>query len=210
MRMQLTSQSFSHGEAIPDVHAFATPHEETRVTLSENLNPHLAWTDVPAGTQSFVVTCIDGDVPTRPDDVNQEGREVPADLPRTDFVHWIAIDLPAHLREIAAGEFAAGVVPGGQDAADGPYGCRQGINDYTAWFADDEDMEGVYLGYDGPGPPWNDALIHNYVFTVYALDIGRVPLEGPFRVADVESAIAGHILGRASLTGTYTLNPRLR
>jgi Raf kinase inhibitor-like YbhB/YbcL family protein len=208
--MQLTSQSFSHGEAIPDAYAFATPHEETRVTLSENLNPHLAWTDVPAGTGSFVLTCIDGDVPTRPDDVNQEGREVPADLPRTDFVHWVAIDLPAHLREVAEGEFAAGVVPGGQDAADGPYGSRQGINDYTAWFSGDEDMEGVYLGYDGPAPPWNDALVHNYVFTVYALDIAHIPLEGPFRVTDVEAAIADHILGRASLTGTYTLNTRLR
>jgi Raf kinase inhibitor-like YbhB/YbcL family protein len=70
-------------------------------------------------------------------------------------------------------------------------------------------MCGDYYGYDGPCPPWNDEIRHHYVFTVYALDIEKLPLEGKFGGVEVREAIAGHILGQASLTGTYTLNPAL-
>ena len=52
-----------------------------------------------------------------------------------------------------------------------PRGARQGINDYTGWFAGDKDMAGNYFGYDGPCPPWNDEIPHRYVFTLYALDV---------------------------------------
>lgn len=208
--MELMSNSIDHGEAIGDEHALAVPHDEDRVTFSDNRNPHLAWSGVPDGTRSFVVTCIDRDVPTKPDDVNKEDREVPPDLPRTDFVHWIAVDLPHDLREIEAGEFSAEVSPGGKDSVEGPYGCRQGINDYTSWFEGDSDMEGTYLGYDGPAPPWNDSLVHHYDFTVYALDVDRLPLLAPFTVDDVNRAMKGHVLDSATITGTYTLNPRLR
>jgi phosphatidylethanolamine-binding protein (PEBP) family uncharacterized protein len=47
------------------------------------------------------------------------------------------------------------------------------------------------------------------VFTLYALDIERVPLEGRFTGPDVLKAIEGHVLASAKITGTYTLNPRL-
>ena len=70
-------------------------------------------------------------------------------------------------------------------------------------------MEGTYHGYDGPCPPWNDSLIHHYVFTVYATDLERCPVDGGFGGPDVLAAIEGHVLAKASLTGTYTLNPRL-
>jgi len=70
-------------------------------------------------------------------------------------------------------------------------------------------MSGDYFGYDGPCPPWNDALLHHYVFTLYALSLDRVPVEGRFNAADVRKAIAGHVLAEAAITGTYTLNPRL-
>ena len=68
-------------------------------------------------------------------------------------------------------------------------------------------MRGDYLGYDGPCPPWNDEIRHRYVFTLFALDIPRVPVEGTFTGQQVREAIAGHILAQASLTGTYSLNP---
>jgi phosphatidylethanolamine-binding protein (PEBP) family uncharacterized protein len=48
---------------------------------------------------------------------------------------------------------------------------RHGINDYTNWFTSEANMRGDYYGYDGPGPPWNDALVHHYAFTLYALDV---------------------------------------
>lgn len=207
--MELVSSSFDDGDAIPAEYAFGVPDAESHVRLAGNRNPHLTWTEPPAGTASFALICHDRDVPTKPDDVNQEGREVPSDLPRADFFHWVVVDLPADLREIAAGSFADGVVAHGQDAATGPHGCRQGINDYTSWFAGDPDMEGDYYGYDGPCPPWNDSLIHHYEFTVFALDVPTVSLEARFGGAEAREAIAPHVLARASIVGTYTLNPRL-
>ncbi len=207
--MELTSSSFSDGSMIPAEHAFCSPDPESHVTLAANRNPHLAWTDTPAGTVSIAIICHDPDVPTKPDDVNQEGREVPGDLPRTDFFHWVVAELPPDLTEIAAGSFADGVVARGQQVADGPFGCRQGRNDYTGWFAGDADMGGDYFGYDGPCPPWNDSLLHHYVFTVYALDAADLDLPTGFGGADLRAAIAGHVLADASITGTYTLNPRL-
>jgi Raf kinase inhibitor-like YbhB/YbcL family protein len=208
--MELRSNSFGDGDAIPADFAFGIPDPESHVSFAPNRNPHLLWTDPPEGTESFAIVCHDRDVPTRPDDVNQEGREVPSNLPRTDFFHWVAVDLPASLTEISAGSFADGVVPHGQQVAAGPHGCRQGINDYTGWFAGDPEMEGNYYGYDGPCPPWNDSLVHHYIFTVYALDVSTLDVSGDFTGGDVREAIAGHVLAEANLTGTYTLNPRLR
>jgi Raf kinase inhibitor-like YbhB/YbcL family protein len=207
--MELTSNSFAEGAPIPGEYAFGVPEATDHVALGANRNPHLAWTEPPVGTQSFALICHDPDVPSRPDDVNQEGREVPADLPRVDFFHWVVADLPADLRSIDAGAFSDGVTARGKDARIGPGGCRQGINDYTSWFAGDADMEGDYIGYDGPCPPWNDSIIHHYVFTLYALDVPSVDLAGDHTGAAVREAIAGHVLAEASLTGTYTLNARL-
>jgi len=208
--MKLTSQSFADGAPIPGEFSFCIPADEGHVCLGANRNPQLAWSDVPEGTRSFVLICHDPDVPSRGDDVNQEGRVVPASLPRVDFFHWVLVDLPADVREIAAGSFSSEVTPGGKPGPAGPQGTRQGINDYTNWFAGDAAMAGDYHGYDGPCPPWNDEIVHHYVFTLYALDVPRCAVEGRFTGADVRAAIAGHVLAEARLTGTYTLNPALR
>lgn len=205
--MKLTSNSFTEGQRIPGQHAFCIPHAEHRVCLGSNRNPHLAWSDVPPGTRSFAVICHDPDVPSRGDDVNQADRSVPASLPRVDFFHWVLVDLPATLARIAEGEFSDDVTPRGKSGPAAPHGSRQGINDYTAWFAGDGDMRGDYYGYDGPCPPWNDELRHRYVFTVFALATERLPLSGKFTGQQVREAMRGHILGEASLTGVYTLNP---
>ena len=164
---------------------------------------------MPPGTRSFAVICCDPDVPSRGDDVNQEGRSVPAELPRVDFFHWLLVDLSVDRREIQAGEFSREVTPRGKSGPQGPQGTRQGINDYTGWFAADHDMRGDYHGYDGPCPPWNDERMHRYVFTVYALDVDRLELDTRFDGAGLRAALAGHILDEASLTGIYTLNPAL-
>ena len=207
--MQLSTTSFEENGPIPARCAFAEPHPEDRVTLAGNRNPQLAWSEAPDGTKSFALICHDYDVPSAGDDVNQPDREVPADLPRVDFFHWVAVDLPADLSEIPEGAFADGVVAGGQQAASGPHGSRQGLNDFTGWFAGDPDMGGNYYGYDGPAPPWNDSIIHHYVFTVFALDVDRLDVEGDFTGHDVRAAMDGHVLAEASVAGTYTQNPRL-
>jgi Raf kinase inhibitor-like YbhB/YbcL family protein len=207
--MKLHSDSFVDGGVIPPEFAFGKPDEKHHVSLSDNRNPHLAWSDVPEGTLSFAIVCHDYDVPSSGEDVNQEGREVPASLARVDFFHWVLVDLPASVRSVAAGEFADGVVPKGQDGPATRHGARHGLNDYTGWFSGDQDMSGDYYGYDGPCPPWNDSVIHHYVFTVYALDVERLQLSGRFSGEEARKAIEQHALGRASITGTYTLNPRL-
>ncbi len=207
--MQLSTSSFADGGTIPARYAFSRSHPDNHVALSENVNPSLDWTEVPDGTKSFALICHDYDVPSVGDDVNQEDREIPADLRRVDFFHWVVVDLPGDLRAIAEGEFADGVVVGGQQVGDGPHGSRQGLNDFTGWFAEDADMRGNYYGYDGPAPPWNDSIIHHYVFTVFALDMDSTLVYGNFTGHDVREAIDRHVLAEASVVGTYTQNPRL-
>lgn len=208
--MKLTSKSFADGGVIPGRCAFAIKAPKGHVKLSENLNPALAWSGAPPDTRSLVLICIDPDAPSRPDDVNKEDREVPLKLPRADFVHWVMVDIAAEVTELEEGECANGVTPRGKKQPAGPRGARQGKNDYTAWFAGDPQMEGEYLGYDGPCPPWNDSIPHHYHFDLYATDLERCPVDGAFTAQQVLQAIEGHVLASARLTGRYALNPRIR
>ena len=208
--MRLTSQDFDDGGVIPVRCAFCAADAKTHATLSTNLNPHLAWRDVPVGTKSFALVCHDPDVPSRGDDVNQEGRTVPKSLARVDFFHWVIVDLPTAEVGVNAGEFSSSVVPRGKAGPQAAHGARQGLNGYTDWFAGDKDMAGDYYGYDGPCPPWNDELPHRYVFTVFALDVARLELPARFGGPQVREAIRGHVLGQAAITGRYTLNPAVK
>lgn len=205
--MQLTSPTLSAQHPIPAEYAFGIPDPQQHVALGSNINPPLAWSDLPSGVRSLVLICHDQDVPTRADDVNQEGKQVPASLPRADFYHWILVDLSPEPMKIQAGEFSKEITPGGKPGPEGPRGTRQGINNYREWFANDAAMAGDYFGYDGPCPPWNDSIVHRYVFTLYALDVARCPVEGHFTGPEVLDAIKGHILDQASFTCTYSLNP---
>lgn len=207
--MKLTSASFQHQQPIPEEFAFGSHDPVLHIKLAANRNPHLKWSEAPAGTRSFALICVDPDAPSQPDDVNQEGREIPDTLPRVDFYHWVLIDIPAHTTQIAEGSYSSGITPRGKAGPLALDGTRQGLNDYTGWFANDRDMNGDYFGYDGPCPPWNDSIVHRYVFTVYALDIQELPVEGRFTAKEVLEAMQGHILAQASITGLYTLNPRL-
>src|SRR6266568_3291990 len=207
--MRLTTSAFAEGNRIPGEFAFCVIDAATHVRLSDNVNPDFAWSDLPPETQSLALICHDPDVPSRGDDVNKEGRTVPATLPRVDFFHWVLVDLPPDSAPIARGEFSRGVTRRGKPGPGAPRGAKHGINDYTAWFAGDKDMAGNYFGYDGPCPPWNDERVHHYVFTLYALDCARSPVSGLFKGGDVVNGIEGHVLAKASFTGIYTLNPKL-
>ncbi len=206
--MKFWTDSFTH--IIHGDNAFCAPHAQSHACPGGNLNPHLAWGGLPEGTQSLVLICHDPDVPSRGDDVNQEGRCVPAALPRVDFFHWVLVDLPPTPSQIDAGEFSRGVMPRGKHGPHAARGARHGLNDYTGWFASDKDMAGDYFGYDGPCPPWNDSIPHHYVFTLYALDTAHCPVEGKFTGPQVREAIRGHVLAQAVITGLYTLNPAVR
>jgi Raf kinase inhibitor-like YbhB/YbcL family protein len=208
--MQLRSESFRDGGPIPGEFCFAVIDPVSHVALSKNRNPQLSWVDPPEGTISFAIVCHDPDVPSKGDDVNKEGREVPADLPRVNFYHWLLWDIPASVREIAPGSQSDGVTPHGKRGPAATDGMRHGINSYTGWFASDPEMEGDYYGYDGPCPPWNDSIVHHYVFTVYALDVSELEVEGEATPENVLAALQGHVLDKAKITGLYSLNPRVK
>ena len=207
--MKLWSDNWTNGDRIPPRYAAGRLDADGNVGFSDNLNPHLAWSDVPAGAKSLVLICHDFDVPSRADDVNQPGREVPAELERVDFFHWVLVDLPAQPMEVLPGQFSRGFTPRGKPGPATLLGARHGLNDYTGWFAADPERAGSYFGYDGPFPPFNDSLVHHYVFTLYAVRFERLPLEGAFTGHQVRAALAGHVLDEATYSGTYTLNPRL-
>jgi Raf kinase inhibitor-like YbhB/YbcL family protein len=200
--VHITSQSFQPRGRIPAEFALGAPDG-----FGGNRNPHLHWDDVPAGTRSFALLCIDTDAPTDPSTVGRDDLKIPVEQPRTEFVHWAMIDLPADLREIAPGSCSDGVTAHGKRTPPGPRGARQGLNSYTGWFAGNADMSGDYLGYDGPYPPFNDLRLHRYFFRIFALDVPRLPLPDRFTANDVFIAIQGHVLTEASVWGSYSLNP---
>jgi Raf kinase inhibitor-like YbhB/YbcL family protein len=203
--MRIYSNSFHSGDRIPGEFAFGVPGVDAPMAFGGNRNPHLAWDDVPVGTRSFALICVDDDVPSVFDDGNQAGRTIAHDLPRVDFIHWLMTDITSDVREIASGSCSDQVVAGGKRSPSGPAGCIQGINDYTAFMGD-----GDYYGYDGPCPPWNDERLHHYHFRLFALDVPTLGLSGRFTAADALAAMQGHVLGSAELTGTYTLNPAVQ
>ena len=206
--MQIRSDSFENRQRLPAEFAAGVRNGDD-VGFGANRNPHLAWSDVPDGTRSFALLCIDPDVPTVGEMVGKPGVEIPVDQVRTDFVHWAMADIPADVREIAAGSCSDGVVPHGKQAPAGPPGARQGLNDYTGWFKGNNDMAGQWRGYDGPFPPPNDLRLHRYFFRLYALDVATLDLPDDFTAADVQRAMQGHVLAECAIHGTYSLHPKV-
>ena len=202
--MKIRSDSFEHRQRLPVEFAAGQPIADG-YGFAPNRNPHLAWDDVPAGTKSFALLCIDPDVPT-----DASPAQIPADQPRTDFTHWAMVDIPADVQEIAAGSCSDGVRRTASRSRTGPAGSRQGLNDYTGWFANDPDMRGDWRGYDGPFPPPHDLRLHRYFFRVFALDVAKLDVPARFTAGDVLQAMQGHVLGEASIYGTYSLNPAVK
>lgn len=200
--MQIRSDSFEHRGAIPAEFAMGAPDG-----FGGNRSPHLAWDGAPEGTQSFALLCIDTDAPTDPALAGKAGVEIPVDHPRGEFVHWAMADIPAKTRELAAGSASDGVTKRGKASPPGPAGARQGLNDYTGWFAGDAELGGDYFGYDGPYPPPNDLRVHRYFFRVFALDVAALDLPAKFTAGDALRAMQGHVLAEAAIYGTYALHP---
>lgn len=197
---------WADGQPIPARFAFGKPGEDGPFATSDNISPAIRWSNAPAGTKSFAIICVDPDVPSSGEDVNQAGKTVPADLPRVPFYHWVLVDIAGAMTGLAEGSCSSGVTARGKDTGKTEHGV-DGKNDYTGWFAGDADMEGVYGDYDGPCPPWNDSIKHHYHFQVYALSEESLGLSGDFSAEDVIAAMEGKVLAKASYMGTYSMNP---
>lgn len=205
------SDSFVDNQRIPEGFAYAkcdltgTGH----TVNAGNRNPQISWSTPPGGTKSLILLCEDNDVPADFSCANVEGEIIPKDAPRTTFVHWVLVDIAPEESCIDAGSLSKGISAHGKKGPACANGMRQGLNDYTQAFASDPELKGLYFGYDGPCPPWNDERVHRYVFTVYAVDFPLLPLQGHFTAEEVKKAMEGHILASSSITGTYSLNKSL-
>lgn len=206
--LKVHAGGFAAGQPIPPQFAFCIPAQQGHVSRGPDRNPLLSWSRGPKGTRSYAIFATDPDVPTIRTDMNQEGKTLAADMPRRTFYHWVLVDIPAQTTSIAEGADANGAVPHGKPPGKTKLGVR-GVNGYTDAFAANEQMKGVYGGYDGPCPPWNDLRLHHYHFAVYALDVPSLTLPENFGGAEALAAMKGHVLAQGEVVGTYTLNPAL-
>jgi hypothetical protein len=98
--------------------------------------------------------------------------------PKRTWVHWVVYDLPP-----SAGELAEGAAL--------PAGARAGKSDFNS------------QRWRGPCPPIGR---HRYFFKLYALD-ESLGDRGALTKAELENAMAGHVLAKSELVGTYAKVP---
>lgn len=97
--------------------------------------------------------------------------------PKMTWVHWVLFNIPAD----------ADGLPEGVTSKNLPAGAEEGLNDWKQ------------PGYRGPCPPIGR---HRYFHKLYALDTKLIGLKRPTK-AEVEAAMAAHLLAQAELVGTY-------
>lgn len=101
------------------------------------------------------------------------------DAPVGTWVHWVLYNLPPSTKELPEGV---------EKTEQLSNGALQGRNDFRK------------IGYGGPCPP--PGKPHRYYFKLYALD-RKLELKAGASKAEVETAMKGHIVGRAQLMGQY-------
>jgi Raf kinase inhibitor-like YbhB/YbcL family protein len=101
------------------------------------------------------------------------------DAPAGIWLHWLAYGIPATHTGLSEGVPASGSLPDGS---------KQGKNDFDK------------IGYGGPCPP--PGKPHRYFFKLYAVD-SDLPSKPGLGRNEIESLMKNHIVGTASLMGTY-------
>lgn len=127
-----------------------------------NLSPALNWDNAPAEAKSFAVTVYDPDAPTG-----------------SGFWHWVAYDIPAPHRSLAAG---AGT-PGNND-------IQHAQSDFGQ------------AGYGGCCPPEGD-VAHRYIFTLHALGCEKLGVGSGMPNAVVRFMIQMNTIQTASVITLY-------
>jgi hypothetical protein len=101
------------------------------------------------------------------------------DAPKGVFTHWVIFNIPATDNSLHENVQTSGTLPNG---------ATQGSN------------SGGRIGYTSPCPP---SGTHHYVFHLYALDV-QLNLQAGATEQDLLTAITGHVLAEAKLTGLYS------
>jgi len=163
MPFKVTSSSFKDGDYLSKVHVLS--EDFGFGCAGGNQSPHLAWSGAPAGTKSFAVTCYDPDAPTG-----------------SGFWHWVVVNIPPDVTELAAGAGSAG--------GKMPPGALMTRTDYGT------------AGYGGPCPPEGDHP-HRYLFTVFAVGEEKLDVK-----ADTSAAVIGFnlhfkTLAKAAIMGLF-------
>ncbi|KQW21477.1 YbhB and YbcL [Afipia sp. Root123D2] len=163
MTFAVTSSSFKDGDYLGKDHILSSDFGFG--CAGGNKSPQLSWSGAPAGTKSFAVTCYDPDAPTG-----------------SGFWHWVAINIPPSVTELALGAGSAGGTL--------PAGTLQTRTDFGA------------PGYGGPCPPEGDHP-HRYLFTVHAVGIDKLSA-----TADTSAAVIGfqlhfNTLAKAAIMGLF-------
>lgn len=96
------------------------------------------------------------------------------------WVHWVVVDLPAETTSLPEGASGGSMLPGARELKNG-FGEK---------------------GWGGPLPPEGSGA-HDYVFTLYALDVPTLDVADGATIADVNKALEQHTLAKATLTGTF-------
>ncbi len=222
--LTVTVKGLENGAPIDPRHAYCVPKDGLKSSeTGSNVSPEVSWTKGPEGTVSYALIMVDKDVPTDFTDAGKSDKTIPADMPRQNFYHWVVADIPAEVTTIPEG---TGKLTRVDAVLEGkrPVG-KPLLNDY-AKFKPGQPKD-IFIGYDGPCPPWNDARIHNYHFQVYALSATSADyFSGSFKNPQgKEESYKGvyefntgeqlyeqmqpHILAKGEVVGTYTLNPEL-
>ena len=139
------------------------PLKDDQVASGGNSSPQLSWSGAPEGTKSYVVTCYDPDAPTP-----------------SGFWHWVAVDLPADVTELAAGA-ASGGLPGSA------FHCANDVGEH---------------GFAGAAPPQGDH-VHRYYFVVHAVGEDSLGVDENASPAVVSFNLIFKALARAQIVGTY-------
>jgi Raf kinase inhibitor-like YbhB/YbcL family protein len=154
MAFTVSSNSFKDGDYLPK--EFILSADYGFGCAGGNKSPHLKWAGAPEATKSYAITCFDPDAPTG-----------------SGFWHWLVVNIPTNVTELAAGAGNAG----GKLPAD----ALQTRTDFGK------------PGYGGPCPPEGDHP-HRYLFTVFAVDAERLQV-----TADTSAAVIGFQLHFATL-----------
>src|SRR6201981_3233991 len=167
MTFTVRSNSFKDGDYLPNAHILSA--EFGFGCQGNNQSPHLAWSDAPAGTKSFAVTCYDPDAPTG-----------------SGFWHWLVVNIPANVNELAEGAGSAG--------GKLPTGALQTRTDFGG------------PGYGGPCPPAGDHP-HRYLFTVFAVKTDKLDVKVDTSAAVVGFNLHFNTLARAEIMGLFKRRP---